>query len=140
EDDKEQFNNILDNGIGTVTLRGKIEVNKNEITIKEIPYGTTREKIIEDIIKGVKNNTLPDVKNVNDLTDLKGMRVLITLKKNADTKLNTELLYKYTALESKYSVNINVLADDKLKRSEEHTSELQSRFDIVCRLLLEKKK
>ena len=115
ENNKEQFNNILDNGIGTVTLRGKIEVNKNEITIKEIPYGTTREKIIEDIIKGVKNNTLPDVKNVNDLTDLKGMRVLITLKKNADVKLNKELLYKHTALESKYSVNINVLADNKLK-------------------------
>src|SRR5699024_12197830 len=43
------------------------------------------------------------------------MRILIATKKNVDVKLNTELIYKHTSLESKYSVNINILADNKLK-------------------------
>lgn len=115
ENDEEQFESIMNEGKGSVKLRGKCEINGNEIKITEIPYGVKREKIISDIIKGVKDGTLSDIKNVNDLTDLKGMSILITLKKSADANITLELLYKHTSLESKYSANINVLADEKLK-------------------------
>src|SRR5699024_11235878 len=47
----------------------------------------------------------------------------------------------YRILESrKLGKQLNVMIDAPMTRSEEHTSELQSRFDLVCRLLLEKKK
>ena len=115
ENDEEQFESIMNEGKGSVKLRGKCEINNNEIKITEIPYGVKREKIINDIIKGVKDGTLSDVKNVNDLTDLKGMSILVTLKKSANPDIVLELLYKHTSLESKYNANINVLADEKLK-------------------------
>lgn len=115
EDNDEQFKSILETGSGSVNLRAKYEVNDNEITITEIPYGVKREKIIDDIIKGVKSGLFTDIKAVNDLTGLKGMNISIVLKKQADPELNLALLFKHTSLESKYSSNMNILIDDKLK-------------------------
>src|SRR5699024_11996241 len=55
---------------------------------------------------------------------------------NAD---NTLFLFRTFVSFSHFSKTYKTVADDILPRSEEHTSELQSRFDLVCRLLLEKK-
>src|SRR5699024_11904174 len=55
--------------------------------------------------------------------------------KDLETKL---LPYNFFRIHRSYLVNLNDVK--RLVRSEEHTSELQSRFDLVCRLLLEKKK
>lgn len=115
EDDKEQFKSIMNTGQGNVNLRCKYEINKDEIIITEIPYGVKREKIIDDIIKNVKNNNIPYIKKVDDLTGLKGLNISITLKKNTDVDLVMPLLFKYTSLESKYSVNMNILIDNTLK-------------------------
>ena len=115
ENDKEQFENIMKYGSGSVNLRCKYEVNDNEIIITEIPYGVKREKVIDDIIKNVKNNNIPYIKKVNDLTGLGGLNISISLKKNVDIDLVMSLLYKYTPLENKYSVNMNMLIDNKLK-------------------------
>lgn len=115
EDNDEAFKELMVNGHGGVNLRAKYTVDKNEITITEIPYGVKREKIIDDIIKNIKNGKFSDIKSVNDLTGLNGMDISITLKKNANVDVNIALLFKHTQLESKYSVNNNILIDDKLK-------------------------
>ena len=115
EDDKEQFESIMNSGLGSVKLRAKYEIKDNEIIINELPYGVKREKVIDDIIKNVKNGNLQDIKDVRDLTGLNGMKLSIILKKNSDAKVTIAMLYKLTSLESKYSVNMNILADGKLK-------------------------
>lgn len=115
EDDNVAFQELMSNGTGSVNLRASYVVNKNEITVTELPYGVKREKVIDDIIKNIKNGKFSDVKSVNDLTGLNGMNILITLKKNADVNVNLALLFNHTSLESKYSVNTNILIDDKLK-------------------------
>lgn len=115
EDDKEQFESIMNSGLGSVKLRAKYEIKDNEIIINELPYGVKREKVIDDIIKNVKNGNLQDIKDVRDLTGLNGMKLSIILKKNSDAKVTIAMLYKLTSLESKYSVNMNILADSKLK-------------------------
>src|SRR5699024_11363467 len=61
------------------------------------------------------------------------------------SKEHGQVKEKYSGLVERFNENVNdyneLLEENKsLKRSEEHTSELQSRFDLVCRLLLEKKK
>lgn len=115
ENDSQMFKQLMDEGFGSINLRAKYSINKNEITITEIPYGVKREKVIDDIIKNIKNGKFSDIRSVNDLTGLNGMNILITLKKNANVDINLALLFKHTSLESKYSVNTNILIDDKLK-------------------------
>src|SRR5699024_11833441 len=73
-----------------------------------------------------------------------GLRIITTLDRNLQRSAVTNLrdqLHNYDERHgwrgSKESVDISSLPE---QRSEEHTSELQSRFDLVCRLLLEKKK
>jgi len=106
------FEQINNDGNGTVTLRGKAEIVGNEIIITEIPYSTTREAIIDKVVDLAKNGKLKEVTKAEDLTGLKGMEVSITAKKNTDMNLLLAKLFKMTPLESTYSSNMNILFND----------------------------
>lgn len=108
-EDKTTFEKINAEGRGTVKLRGKASIDKNIISITEIPYTTSREAIIEKIIELNKEGKLKEVSDVKDLTGLKGMLVEVTLKKNVDAEMVLEKLYQNTPLESSFSVNMNML-------------------------------
>src|SRR5438067_10620586 len=56
------------------------------------------------------------------------------------TTLFRSLIWKVFSMFSRFSAELIAATVESINRSEEHTSELQSRFDLVCRLLLEKKK
>lgn len=103
------FNKINSEGRGTIRIRGKAEIIGNTISITEIPYSTTREAIIEKIIKLVKSKELIEITGVKDLTGLSGMEIEITCKKNTNMEILLEKLYKLTPLEDTYSCNMNVL-------------------------------
>ena len=105
----EDFEKINKTGRGPVTLRGRAEIQGNEIIITEIPYTTTREEIIEKIISLAKNKKLPEVKDVKDLTGLKGLSIYIEARKNTDMELLLAKLYKFTPLQSDHSSNMNIL-------------------------------
>lgn len=107
----EAFEKINKTGIGTVTLRGHAVIDKNEITITEIPYTTTREAIIEKIIALAKTEKLKEITNINDLTGLKGLEISITARKGTDMELLLNKLYALTPLQDSHSSNMNVLAD-----------------------------
>lgn len=109
--DYDAFREINDTGRGSVKLRGKAEIEGNEIIITEIPYTTSREKIIEEIIKKAKLNKLNEVTNVMDETGFKGMRISVTCRKNTDMNVLLEKLYQLTPLESRFSANMNMLVD-----------------------------
>ncbi len=109
---------IYDTGRGSVILRAKYEINEedNTIVINEIPYETTREKIIEKIIELIKDKTLTEIADINDLTDLKGMRIEITYKKNTNVETLLNKLFKLTPLQCSYSCNFYVLKNNIPKR------------------------
>lgn len=112
-EDKTMFTNMCETGKGSIRLRGKCEIEGNSILIKEIPYTTTREAIIEKIISLAKENKLPEVANVKDLTGFKGLCIDVQCKRGTDKDKLIEKLYKFTPLESSYNANMNVLVDGK---------------------------
>ena len=109
--DEDEFNNINNTGMGKICMRGRCNVEKNIITITEIPYNTTREAIIDKIIKLVKDGKIKSITSVKDLTDLQGVCIEITCKKSANTQEVIEYLYKNTPLETTYSIEMRMLVD-----------------------------
>lgn len=107
----EEIEKMNKTGRGTITLRSNMSVvGKNKIEITEIPFNTTREAIIEKIIALTKDGKL-SVSNVQDLTGLKGQKILITAKRGADIEQLQKDLYKLTPLETNYTSNMNILVD-----------------------------
>ena len=109
--DEIAFRQIAETGTGTIRLRAKVEVNDRDIIITEIPYTTTREAIIEQIIKLIKAKKIDTIANVQDLTGLQGMKIKITAKRNANMDVLLSQLFKMTPMESAFSANMNVLVD-----------------------------
>lgn len=109
--DEIAFRQIAETGTGTIRLRAKVEVNDRDIIITEIPYTTTREAIIEQIIKLIKAKKIDTIANVQDLTGLQGMKIKITAKRNANIDVLLSQLFKMTPMESTFSANMNVLVD-----------------------------
>src|SRR5699024_11979556 len=110
-------------------------LHKEEIRINQ-------NSLLSNTVKIIKKNTdiLMDV--INNIMDLSKLELNI-YESNKDY-YNIVTLVEDTALEFNDYIKLNDIeiffdTNEEEKRSEEHTSELQSRFDLVCRLLLEKK-
>jgi DNA gyrase subunit A len=113
--DEKSINQINNKGNGSITLRAKMNIDKNEINVTELPYGVTREVVMEKIVSLVKEGKLKEVVNVKDRTGLKGMCVGIICHKNSDMNMVEAKLLKLTTLETSYSANMNMLIDGKLR-------------------------
>jgi DNA gyrase subunit A len=109
--DAAAFEQINKSGTGSIKIRGKAHIEGNEIIITEIPYGATRENIIEKIVE-LAGSKLKEVVNVIDETGLKGMAISIDAKKGTDMNLLLEKLYMFTPLQSNFSCNMNILIND----------------------------
>lgn len=110
-----QIDKINNTGTGSVVVRAKYETNGEYILIKEIPYSTTREAIIDKIIELVKANKIKEIIDIKDTTDINGMEIEIKVKKNSDCDMVMNKLYQLTPLESTFSANMNCLVDNKPK-------------------------
>jgi len=105
---------IKDSGTGTVYLKSKYHIENNSIVITEIPYTTTREAIIESIIKLVKDDKIKEVIDVNDYSGVDGFNVTIDMKKNTNPELLLQKLYKFNVpIKSSFSCNFTVLLNEK---------------------------
>jgi DNA gyrase subunit A len=112
-------------GSGSVVLRAKYEVEEKKqntrIVVTEVPYLVKRQDTIEhrglvDIIERMKETgKLPDigsVKNESDITT--GTRIVINLKKTANPEIALNRLFKYTPMQTSYSIKNMVLVDAKV--------------------------
>ena len=96
-------------GRGRVVIRSKVEIeNENgreKIIVREIPYLVNRAEMIKDIADMVAEKKLEGISNINDESDREGMRIVIDVKRDANSNVLLNKLYKYTALQSSFSVN-----------------------------------
>ena len=106
---------ILETGRGSFTIRGKYTFDKKNscIDIHEIPYTTTSEDIIDNIISLVKSGKIKEINDVRDETDLSGLKITIDIKKNVDPDELMNKLYKLTPIQSTFGCNFNLLVDGR---------------------------
>ncbi|MBR5500936.1 MAG: topoisomerase IV, partial [Clostridia bacterium] len=106
---------IIEEGRGSVKVRGKYRYDKknNCIEIYEIPYTTTSEAIIDEIIKLVKENKIKDVLDIRDETDRQGLKIAMDVRKNIDPEGLMNKLFKMTSLQDNFACNFNVLIDGR---------------------------
>jgi DNA gyrase subunit A len=96
-------------GRGRVVLRAKVSFeevhNRNAIIVTEIPYQVNKAEMIARTAELVKDEKIPGIYEIRDESDRNGMRVVYELKNDAIPNVVLNLLYKYTSLQTSFSVN-----------------------------------
>ena len=96
-------------GRGRVVLRGKVKFeeigNRNAIVVTEVPYQVNKADMIERTAELVKEDKIPGIYDIRDESDREGLRVVYELKNDAIPNVVLNLLYKYTALQTSFSIN-----------------------------------
>jgi DNA gyrase subunit A len=96
-------------GRGRIVMRGKAhfeEVNGREaIVVTEIPYQINKASMIKKTADLVNDKKIEGISNIRDESDRKGMRIVYLLKRDAIPNIVLNMLYKYTELQSSFSVN-----------------------------------
>ncbi len=97
-------------GRGRIIVRGKSHIEpmghgRERIVITEIPYMVNKAELIMKIAELVNDKKIEGISNVNDESDRDGMRIVIDVKKDEISNVILNKLYKYTALQTSFSVN-----------------------------------
>lgn len=105
-------------GRGRVVVRAKTDIEvapsgRETIVVTEIPYMVNKRELIEKIAELVENKRLEGISFVNDESDRNGMRIVIKLKIGAVANVVLNSLFKYTAMQSSFSVNNIALVDGR---------------------------
>ena len=100
--------------------------NSEAIIVHEIPYQVNKAKLIEKIADTVKNNVIEGIYDLRDESDRKGVRIVIELKKDVDSKIILNQLYKHTLLQTTF--NSNMLALNKGKPEQLSLQDIISSF------------
>ena len=127
-------------GRGRVVLRAKAiieEVNGREcIIVTEIPYQVNKADMIRKTAEMVNDKKIEGISNIRDESDRKGMRIVYILKRDAIPNIVLNKLYKFTALQSSFSVNNIALVNGRpellnLKQMIHHF--VEHRHEVVVR-------
>jgi len=96
-------------GRGRVVLRAKVNFeeigNRNAIIVTEVPYQVNKADMIARTAELVKDDKIQGIHEIRDESDRNGLRVVYELKNDAIPNVVLNLLYKYTALQTSFSVN-----------------------------------
>ena len=103
--------NIVKNGRGSVKLRGKYNLEDNNIVFYEIPYGVATESLMEEIGQACDEGKINGIKNIRNESNRKGFRLVIECDKNASIATIVNLLFKETSLQTSISYNQVALID-----------------------------
>lgn len=107
-------------GNGTIKVRSKYQIfeeknGKSTIIISEIPYQVNKANMVEKIAELVRDKRAEGITDLRDESDRDGIRVVIELKKGITPEVVVNNLFKYTQLESNFSVNMLGLVNNEPK-------------------------
>jgi DNA gyrase subunit A len=96
-------------GRGKITMRARANVeelrnSREQIVVTEIPYQVNKATLIEKIADLVQNEKITDISEIRDESDREGMRIVIILKRGANTGILLNQLYKYTQMQQTFGV------------------------------------
>jgi DNA gyrase subunit A len=130
----------IEGGRGSMKVRGKAGVeelkgNREQIVITEIPFNVNRATLVERIAQLVNEKVLSDITAIRDESD-ENTRVVIELKRDANPKVVINNLYKHTAMESSFAVNMLAIDHGKpklLSLKEANQAFIEHRREVVLR-------
>ncbi|HQA93710.1 MAG TPA: DNA gyrase subunit A, partial [Bacteroidales bacterium] len=108
----------FETGRGRIVIRSKTDIEISEsgretIVVSEIPYMVNKRELIEKIAELVENKKLEGIAYINDESDRSGMRIVIKLKMGSVANVVLNNLFRYTPLQSSFSVNNIALVDGR---------------------------
>ena len=113
-------------GRGSVLVRGRAEIveerGKTRIVITEVPFQTTKARIVEAIAEAHAEKRIGGIVRLDDESNRKGMRVVIELHRNATPNVVLNQLYKHTPLQSSFGFNMLALVPATLERKGESSN------------------
>ncbi|MBP1677829.1 MAG: gyrase subunit [Bacteroidetes bacterium] len=100
----------FETGRGRVVVRSKVEIEadaqgREKIIINEIPYMVNKVELIKSVVALVEEKRIEGIAHINDESDREGMRIVIDIKRDANSNVVLNKLFKMTALQSSFSVN-----------------------------------
>lgn len=108
---KNDIPSILKTGHGSVKVRGKYNIDKQNIIFYEIPYGTTIEGILEDIAEVCEKKEIEGISEARDESNKKGLRLVIECNKDSAPEAILRKLFAKTCLQTSISYNQVALID-----------------------------
>ena len=107
-------------GRGSIIIRAKVEIEqrsngKETILVHELPYQVNKAKLIEKIAELVRDKKIDGITNLRDESDRRGMRVVIEVRKDANANVVLNNLYKQTAMQSSFGINMLSLVNGQPK-------------------------
>lgn len=103
-------------GRGSITLRAKVKIEeksngKEVIIVNEIPYQVNKAKLVEKIAELVRDKKIDGITDLRDESDRRGLRIVIEVRKDANANVLLNNLYKQTALQTSFGINMLALVN-----------------------------
>lgn len=103
-------------GRGSLIIRGKVEIEqksngRERIIVNELPYQVNKARLVEKIAELVRDKKIDGITDLRDESDRNGMRIVIEVRRDANANVLLNNLYKQTALQSSFGVNMLALVD-----------------------------
>ena len=138
---RQGIKDAFETGRGRIVIRSKTEIEVSDsgretIVVTEIPYMVNKREMIEKIAEMVESKKIEGISYINDESSRKGVRVVIKLKQGANSNVVLNTLFKYTPLQSSFSVNNVALVDGRprtLNLKELIKYFVKHRHDVVVR-------
>lgn len=128
-------------GQGKIILRAKanevaLKGGRRQIVVTELPYQTNKATLVERIAELAKDKKIPGIAEVRDESDREGMRLVIELRREGQSGRILNNLYKNTAMQSAFFINMVALVDGQPKvinLKEAMTSYISFRREVIAR-------
>ncbi len=122
-------------GKGRIVMRAAAHIeemagNRHRIVVTEIPFQVNKSSLIERIADLVREGRLDTISDMRDESDRRGMSIIIELKRGAQPRKVLNQLFKYTALQSTFGVQLLALVVDETGRSEPRLLSLKRALQI----------
>lgn len=104
-------------GRGSIMIRSKVQVEdmangKKQIIVTEIPYVVNKAALVEKIASLVREKLIEGITDLRDESNMEGIRIVIELRKDVQSDVILNQLYRMTSLQTSFGVNMIVLVDN----------------------------
>lgn len=117
---RDGIHKAYETGRGSITIRAKTHIEqmnngKERIIITELPYQVNKARLIEKIAELVRDKKIDGITDLRDESDREGMRVVIELRRDVNAQVVLNNLFKHTAMQSTFGVNMLALVQGQPK-------------------------